>query len=516
MQQAMWNLRDLDGFMKVTGVVKESVVCGREQRRKDAWVLLESQAGHSRATVHELTWATEVSYKKPASSKNVVQASTSEESKRPGTMDTFDILENGVSQHVQVSARRVREVPADQDDPDQQRGPTSWHLAANRTSRTATCSSILGAWNEVLAAIQVHIEEMVETRELAVCFPVKMSDQRETRERIERAVVILHRLFVTHTCVATIVLDGLGQFCNRERFTLLCHGISRCRSLKTLRVNAVMDEASYYQKLLIGCLSLEHLEELCFETIRDSENTGNMAILAAVIERNARLATFKVDWLCAATRYTSALLRALQWCQTLSHLSLDVTCFNENESTSFLNILKGNNALKSLRLQGTPRHNYITVNSIATALSNSTTLVTLELLGFRLNTEDAWALAMGLVRVRTMQTLIIEQCMPAFSLTEGHMYAGAYGTRARVSSRIVPYIYIIQQFPRLRCFAFDLLHFSSEYQREFLQVLAATDSPIRVFAAAQSRGYPSELSRNAMETGTASPDPLESSLHGRG
>ncbi|KAL1422707.1 hypothetical protein MTO96_003790 [Rhipicephalus appendiculatus] len=86
----------------------------------------------------------------------------------------------------------------------------------------------IGAWNDVLAAIQVHIEEMVETRELAVRFPVKMSDQRETRERIERAVVLLHRLFVTHTCVASIVLDELGQFCEQERFTLLCHGINRC------------------------------------------------------------------------------------------------------------------------------------------------------------------------------------------------------------------------------------------------------------------------------------------------
>ncbi|KAH7950881.1 hypothetical protein HPB52_003064 [Rhipicephalus sanguineus] len=361
----------------------------------------------------------------------------------------------------------------------------------------------MGAWNDVLAAIQVRIE-VVQTREIAVCFPVKMSDQRETRARVERAVVLLHKIFVKHTCVTTIALDDLGLFCNPEWFTLLCHGISKCRRLKTLRVNADMDEASYYRQLLTGCMSLEHIEELCFEKFRDSENAGNMVILAAVIEGNTKLVQFKVDGFTAVTRNTSTLLRALQQCQRLSHLSLNVTCFGENEATLFLNMLKGKNALKSLRLEGTEWHDYITVSGIASALSNSTTLVNLELLGFRLHSVDVRALAMNLVHVQTMQTLIVDQCMPSFSLTDGHMHAGAHDTRAHVSSRIAPYIYIIKQFTGLRCFAFDLLRFSSGDQRAFLEVLATTDSPTRVFVPVRTRGYPSELSRIAMETGTAS------------
>ncbi|KAL1422706.1 hypothetical protein MTO96_003789 [Rhipicephalus appendiculatus] len=155
-------------------------------------------------------------------------------------------------------------------------------------------------------------------------------------------------------------------------------------------------------------------------------------------------------------------------------------------------MLKGNNVLKSLRLQGAVWHRFISVDGITSALSNSSTLVKLELIGFSLLTGEVWRLATNLVRVRTMQTLIVNRCMPQFSLPED------------LSDRISPYIYIVQQFPWLRCFAFDLLHFSSEDQRAFLQALAATDSPIRVFAAAPSRGYPSELSRIAMETGTAS------------
>ncbi|KAL1422715.1 hypothetical protein MTO96_003798 [Rhipicephalus appendiculatus] len=348
-----------------------------------------------------------------------------------------------------------------------------------------------------------HRRKWSKTRELAVCFPVKMSDQRETRERIERAVVLLHRLFVTHTCVATIVLDDLGQFCNQELFTLLCHGISSCRFLKTLRVNADMDEVSYYRQLLRGCMVFENLEELCFETIRDSDDTGNVAILATMLERNSRLLKFRVDSFSTATRHTSTLLRALQRGQALSHLSLDIARFSENEATLFLNMLKGNNVLKSLRLKGTLCHDYITVKSIASVLSYSTTLENLELLGFRLHTEDAWALAMGLIRVRTMQTLIVDRCMMAFSSPDLHMHVGVYGLPEDVSSHIAPYIYIVEQIPGLRCFAFDLLHFSSEDQRAFLQALAATDSATRVFVAARTRGYPSEFSRIAMETGTA-------------
>ncbi|KAL3202857.1 hypothetical protein MRX96_001223 [Rhipicephalus microplus] len=132
----------------------------------------------------------------------------------------------------------------------------------------------IGVCNDVLAAIQVHMDELVETREVAVCFSATTSDREEPREDVQRAVVLLHRLLVKHICVATIVLDDLGRFCNQGLFSILCNGISKCRGLKSLRVNAVNDEASYYRQLLTGCLSLENLEEVCFKRIRDS-NRGD-------------------------------------------------------------------------------------------------------------------------------------------------------------------------------------------------------------------------------------------------
>ncbi|KAH8023380.1 hypothetical protein HPB51_013218 [Rhipicephalus microplus] len=361
----------------------------------------------------------------------------------------------------------------------------------------------IGAWNDVLAAIHVRLEELVETRELAVSFPVKVSGQREKRKRVERAVVLLYKLFVAHTCVARIVIDDLGEFCNPERFALLCHAISSCRRLTTLRVNADMDEASYYQKLLTGCASFHNLEELSFERMRDCDNTGNMAILATLLERNSRLSKFRVDGFSTSSRHTSTLLRELQRCQTLSHLSLDITSFGENEATLFLNMLKGNNVLKSLRLEGKQRCNHLTVSCIASALSKSTTLENLELLGFHLCTADVWALATGLGKIQTLQSLIIDHCTPVFSLPPMHTHVETCDSPEDVSSQIAPYIHIVEQIPGLQCFAFDLLRFSTEDQRAFLQVLGATAYPTRTFVDVRAPGYASELKRIALETGTA-------------
>ncbi|KAL3202853.1 hypothetical protein MRX96_001219 [Rhipicephalus microplus] len=360
----------------------------------------------------------------------------------------------------------------------------------------------IGAWNDVLAAIHVRLEEVVESRELAVSFPVKVSGQRETR-KVERAVVLLYKLFVAHSCVARIVIDDLGEFCNLERFALLCHAISSCRRLTTLRVNADMDEASYYQKLLTGCASFHNLEELSFERIRDCDNTGNMTILATLLERNSRLSKFRVDGFSTSSRHTSTLLRELQRCQTLSHLSLDITSFGENEATLFLNMLKGNNVLKSLRLEGKQRCNHLTVSSITSALSKSTTLENLELLGFHLCTADVWALAKGLGKIQTLQSLIIDGCTPVFSLPPLHTHVETCDSPEDVSSHIAPYIHIVEQIPALQCFAFDLLRFSTEDQRAFLQVLGATDYPTRTFVDVRAPGYASELKRIALETGTA-------------
>ncbi|KAH8023383.1 hypothetical protein HPB51_013221 [Rhipicephalus microplus] len=135
----------------------------------------------------------------------------------------------------------------------------------------------IGVCNDVLAAIQVHIDELVETREVAVCFSATTSDQEEPREDVQRAVVLLHRLLVKHICVATIVLDDLGRFCNQGLFSILCNGISKCRGLKSLRVNAVNDEASYYRQLLTG--ADDHAESALCGTCNESLVQDNVSLL---------------------------------------------------------------------------------------------------------------------------------------------------------------------------------------------------------------------------------------------
>ncbi|KAH7950882.1 hypothetical protein HPB52_003065 [Rhipicephalus sanguineus] len=362
----------------------------------------------------------------------------------------------------------------------------------------------LSAWNDIASAIKVEISELVATRELALCFSVKTSNQREMEGRIQRAVLLLHWLLIKHTCVTTIELEDLTQFNDPECFTLFCDGIRNCRRLRVFNASADIGEASYYRQLLTACKSSRHLQMLHFQRISDAENLGNMAILADVIARNPNLVVFHVDEFSATPGDTSAVLQALQRCQSLSHLSLEVTSFNADEARVLLEMLNGNNVLKSLHIEGKTLPRHIRVNSVASALSSATALVELELVGFRMQTRDASILAMSLVHAQTVQNLVLIDCVPLFSSTYEHNSAEANYALGRNSSPIDPYLYILQGLRCLRSLAFDLLRFTSADQRAFLEVLAGNESLKYVFFDVPYVGYPKELFRIATQTGTAS------------
>ncbi|KAL1422710.1 hypothetical protein MTO96_003793 [Rhipicephalus appendiculatus] len=362
----------------------------------------------------------------------------------------------------------------------------------------------LNAWNDVVSAIKVEINELVATRELALCFPVQSSNQRETEGRIQRALLLLHWILVKHSCVAVIHLDDLAQFNDTERFALLCDGIRKCRRLRALKVSTDIEDASYYQQLLTACKSSRHIEILHFQTIRDAESLGNMAILTAVIARNPNLKVFHVDEFAAMPGDTFTVLQALQRCRSLSHLSLEVTSFNADEGRILLDILNGNNVLKSLHLRGEMLPRHIRMNSVASALSSATALVELRLVGFRMQTRDASILATSLVRAQTVQDLVLMDCVPLFSLTYGYNNAEATNARGHNSTPIDPYLYILQGLRCLRSLALDLLRFTLADQRAFLEVLAGNESLKYVFFDVPYVDYPNELFRVAIQTGTAS------------
>nr|XP_050035837.1 uncharacterized protein LOC126532212 [Dermacentor andersoni] len=362
----------------------------------------------------------------------------------------------------------------------------------------------LSGWNDILAAIQVQMKERVATGELELSFPIKSFDHQETKKRIQRAVVLLHWLFVKHACVTKIELDCLGQFNDVEWFALFCDGISECRRLKTLKMNADIGKAVCYQQMLTACGCLRHIEELSFERICADNQAENVVTLEAVIMRNTKLRRFEVGEFAAMPQGLSPILRALALSPNISRLSLDVTLVKAEDASLFLQMLNGNNVLKSLRLEGSASQKYLTVNSIASALANARALVELELVGFRMHTHDAWVLAMSLVRSQTVQHLDLLYCMPVFSFPTSESCAKTNGSRRRISSRIEPYVHILQKLHSLRTLSLDLLRFAQEDQRAFFEGLAAQHFLPHVFVTPPYRRYPSELARIAQEAGTAS------------
>ncbi|KAH6930800.1 hypothetical protein HPB50_019403 [Hyalomma asiaticum] len=154
------------------------------------------------------------------------------------------------------------------------------------------------------------MKEDVATGGLAVYFPIKTFELRETTARIQRAVLLLHWLLIRHPCVVMIEVEDWGVFEDIDWFRLFCDGVQGCHSLKILRLNADIGGVPFYGRLLKACASLQHLEQLSFERFRDGQHVDNTVILAAVIGRNKNLSVFKVDEFAAVPGRTWTVLRA--------------------------------------------------------------------------------------------------------------------------------------------------------------------------------------------------------------
>ncbi|KAH6932586.1 hypothetical protein HPB50_007833 [Hyalomma asiaticum] len=352
--------------------------------------------------------------------------------------------------------------------------------------------------NDILAAIKVQLKEVVATRDLAVLFPSKISKERETNERMQRAFVLLHWVLVKHSCVSTIELDSLGQFNDPDWLKLLCDGICHCLKLEKLKIGGDVGSASSYRQLLNACSSLEHLEHISLGRKWDADYAGNSAILAAAVRRNKNLMRLDVGNTDAITQEVMRpLLSALALKRNLSHLSVNVTSFRAVEAALLLQMLNGNKMLKSLRLVGSGRQKFVNVHHVAAVLAEATAMVELEFVGFFVHTNDAWTLAMSLVDAQSVKRLDLLNCLPVFS------HPGFDKEADGVSGRIKPYLYLLQNLRCLQKFSLDLLRFTSEDQRALLEALAGTDSLHEVTVTSETRGYPTDLCRLAVETGTA-------------
>ncbi|KAL3202858.1 hypothetical protein MRX96_001224 [Rhipicephalus microplus] len=389
-----------------------------------------------------------------------------------------------------------------------------FHLAVNGAVLTHPCGKEKGrdcnlvknpsAWNDILAAINVHVKQLFGTMELEVRFNQKSFDHREMADRIQRSMLLLHWILVKHTCVVTIEVDSLGELNDREWFALFCDGIRECRRLKTLVICADLGETLAYRELLKACSFLRDLEALSLPKICDTGDTRNTAILADVISHNVKLRVLKLHGFDTTSIGSSTVVWALQGCRSLIELSLGISSLNTGATEIFLNMLNVSSKLMSLCLFAKGLEGYSTVRSVSTALQNTTALVKLELDGFELPTSDAWMLAINLVHAQTVQDLRLANSVPCFPLPTEDIHAKTHGPQALTFMHIAPYNHILQKLLCLRRLELDLLRFSTKEQRAFLENLAANGLIQHVYVKPPHGGCPIELFRIAHETGTAS------------
>ncbi|KAH7950884.1 hypothetical protein HPB52_003067 [Rhipicephalus sanguineus] len=111
----------------------------------------------------------------------------------------------------------------------------------------------LSGWNGILAAIKIHIKELFDTRELEVRSPEKSFDHRETTDRIQRAMLLLHWLLVKHVCVVTVEVENLGDIIQLSSAKLLAAYLQNtgCLKVATLNLRAKHDS----EKVLLNSIA---------------------------------------------------------------------------------------------------------------------------------------------------------------------------------------------------------------------------------------------------------------------
>lgn len=137
----------------------------------------------------------------------------------------------------------------------------------------------------------------------------------------ERALVLFHKLFITHSCVISIVLDDLGFFATSEWFALLCNCISNSGNVQTLRANAYIRDDMICD-LIEACTSTA-IKELSFARVGGE----NMHVLTgAIMQQKECLKTLRMDEMCTS-KHVMLFLNDVQQYTWLANIALDVATF---------------------------------------------------------------------------------------------------------------------------------------------------------------------------------------------
>ncbi|KAK8764685.1 hypothetical protein V5799_032702 [Amblyomma americanum] len=340
----------------------------------------------------------------------------------------------------------------------------------------------LKQWNRVLAAINVQLRERNTPGELEViCFLVP-GDKPDSACRLQRAILLVRWLLVTHSCVTAIRVDEWGVLQCPAYFDLFCDCLRQSRRLRSLRLSVHHPKTSEHERPLAAMCDLRHLEEFASQILHVDDYSRDMSALCNVVARNAKSERLAVEQFIDESDMSdmwnmsgmSDIAPELTTNATITDLSIGVSCLKATEHDLFTQALKANTSLQSLRLVGSRRKHTLSVAAIARATEGLTALVNLELSHFLITTSEAWALALSVSHSGAVQQLALISCMPLFTYlvsvprTGDDSYKGAHW-------RIQPLVHMLLKATSLRKLTVCMNAYRVQDQRVFFEALAAND-----------------------------------------
>ncbi|KAK8784437.1 hypothetical protein V5799_009199 [Amblyomma americanum] len=368
---------------------------------------------------------------------------------------------------------------------------------AQDSTRTCKMQRQLKQWNNVLAPVNIQLRERNTPGELEVILFDVAGDLQDSVCLLQRAILLFHWLLATHNCVTAIRVDDWGVFQHAAHFYLFCDGLRQSRRLKSLKLCSKLRNLTLHQRLLVSMRRLRSLEEFACEALHLSDDSENTTELCSFVASNAKLGRLSVELFVGQSRGMWLFAQELARSESITDLRIDVTCLRAFEYNAFFNALKENHSLQSLRLVGSLQEPTVSVAAIARAAEGLTALVTLELSCFRVNTNEAWDLAMALSCSKTVQQLALLSCMQIFKRVTSVPITGS-------DWRIQPYLHLLRQATSLRKLTLSMSQFDKREQRLFFEALALNDVVEEVHIQDRRHCYKSDLCRAICETNTGS------------
>ncbi|KAK8775203.1 hypothetical protein V5799_031454 [Amblyomma americanum] len=368
---------------------------------------------------------------------------------------------------------------------------------ARDSTRTCKMQRQLKQWNHVLAPVNIQLRERDTPGELEVIFFDAAGDLQDSACLLQRAILLFHWLLATHNCVTAIRVDDWGVFQHAAHFGLFCDGLRQSRRLKSLKLCSKLRNLTLHRWLLVSMRRLRSLEEFACEALHVSDDSENTTELINFVASHANLGRLAVEVFVGKSRGMWLFAQQLARSESITDLRIDVTCLRVFEYNAFFNALKENHSLQSLRLVGSLQEPTVSVAAIARAVEGLTALVTLELFCFRVNTSEAWDLAMALSCSKTVQQLGLLSCMQIFKRVTSVPITGS-------DWRIQPYLHLLRQSTSLRILTLSMSQFDKREQRLFFEALALNDVVEEVHIKDRRHCYKSDLCRAICETNTGS------------